>query len=197
MKNLCWQTLMAGVAAVALMSGPALAEGEDAGFTDEAAYEEGSSDEAPAEDISGGEEQPGDDDALVDPMPRPEDCDFCRGDEGGDTPVTEGEEPGVIEDDGIAWAGGSPDFCEACTGEEVVGTEPEALPEDMEDFPVIVNDSETPEIAYQTTALGEGGTVTVEDRMKPQARAHAAERRAERPRVGACAPDDASARCTD
>lgn len=105
--NLSWQTLMAGVAAIALMAGPVAAEGDDTAVSEETTYEETPVD-APAEET---EETPVDE-TLVDPMPRgPEDCDFCRGEDGGDVVEEEPvEEPPVIEDDGIVWAGGSPDF---------------------------------------------------------------------------------------
>lgn len=77
-----------------------------------------------------------DDGALVDPIDGwtdgRENCDFCRGDEEDPTeePPTEEdptdiseepveETPDVVVDDGMVWAGGSPDFCESCTGEEI------------------------------------------------------------------------------
>lgn len=93
---------------------------EDAGGTDEGAAED-------------------DDTSLGDPVDGRDGCDNCRGeDETGTDPgddagedVTEGELPDgevtegevtdgeVTDDDGMAWAGGSPDFCEACGGEVV------------------------------------------------------------------------------
>lgn len=88
---------------------------EDAGGTDEGAAEDG-------------------DTSLGDPADGRDGCDNCRGeDETGTDPgddagedVTEGEMPDgevtegeVTDGDGMAWAGGSPDFCEACGGEVV------------------------------------------------------------------------------
>lgn len=48
-----------------------------------------------------------------------ENCDTCRGDEDGatdDGDASTDEEGTVAEDDSPVWAGGSPDFCEACSG---------------------------------------------------------------------------------
>ncbi|HBD90064.1 MAG TPA: hypothetical protein DC061_05400 [Gemmobacter sp.] len=197
--NLSWQTLMAGVAAIALMAGPVAAEGDDAAVSEETTYEETPVDE-PAPEETPVDEAPVDE-TLVDPMPRgPEDCDFCRGEDGGDVvedvveeePV---EEPVVIEDDGIAWAGGSPDFCEACGGEVVELTDGEALPDDMEDFPQIIDDTEV--LADVPEAMQSG----IQDRTKTVTGSDAQERhvehRATTRRVGACEADDASGRCTD
>ncbi|SEN13565.1 hypothetical protein SAMN04488103_103196 [Gemmobacter aquatilis] len=88
----------------------------------------------PADD--GSIDDPVDDGALVDPIDGwidgRENCDFCRGDEEDPTeePPTEEdptdisedpveETPDVVVDDGMVWAGGSPDFCEACGGVEI------------------------------------------------------------------------------
>lgn len=140
------------VAAALVVAWPALADGDAQDDTavsevapgDDSSGVDGNPGEEPIDGEPVGEEPVGEDPINEEPI----DEEPVGEDPGGEEPVDDGSideslvDPMPVDDDGIAWAGGSPDFCEACGGEIVdePGVEPTPLegsvdePEMMEDL---------------------------------------------------------------
>jgi hypothetical protein len=145
------------VAAALVVAWPALADGDAQDDTavsevapgDDSSGVDGNPGEEPIDGEPVGEEPVGEEPVGEDPIDEePIDEEPVGEDPGGEEPVDDGSideslvDPMPVDDDGIAWAGGSPDFCEACGGEIVdePGVEPTPLegsvdePEMMEDL---------------------------------------------------------------
>lgn len=140
------------VAAALVVAWPALADGDAQDDTavsevapgDDSSGVDGNPGEEPIDGEPVGEEPVGEDPINEEPI----DEEPVGEDPGGEEPVDDGSideslvDPMPVDDDGIAWAGGSPDFCEACGGEIVdePGVEPTPVegsvdePEMMEDL---------------------------------------------------------------
>lgn len=140
------------VAAALVVAWPALADGDAQDDTavsevapgDDSSGVDGNPGEEPIDGEPVGEEPVGEDPINEEPI----DEEPVGVDPGGEEPVDDGSideslvDPMPVDDDGIAWAGGSPDFCEACGGEIVdePGVEPTPVegsvdePEMMEDL---------------------------------------------------------------
>lgn len=82
-------------------------EGDDGAAGDDGAGDDGAS------DVGAGDDGSSDDGGWT--GDGRENCDNCRGDDSGTT--DDGE--GATGDDGTVWAGGTPDFCESCSGTEL------------------------------------------------------------------------------